>query len=805
MKIVLNNNSNWKLFDSSERFRWSLLIGITVIFVCLLFPNLVITQPSYNLGDVAERDIKAPKDFFIEDVEATEANRQRAVESVLTVYDYETTLTKSMGSQVAKAFQELRLGFQEAWQKQALENIDPPVTGPMSNIDSTNKSTAAEKAWELKDQFTEQLGIEVSNGAFRILLEQEFSDSIANLIIRILSRIMDNGVVASKTIFLREGSKGVILRDVATKDEKVTTNLKQFYGLDQAKNMAREIGYPMLTDYDYSVRNLIIDFAQQLIQPNITLNRSETEDRRQQAAEEIKPILYKIKAGEMLLREGERITSLQLLKLEALQDQKKFKEVLTNSIGAALLIVCLLVAFYFLHYGHSDKSPKEQNKGLLFLASILVVFLLVAQLGVMLSETITATAAADISASSIMFGIPLAAGPMLTCLFLGLNMALPFALILAICTAFIYHVNFTIFIYLLINGAMAAYWVRDCRERKVFIKAGAKLGLLNMLLVTAINVYTVDFAGPKLIWDWAFAFMGGILAGIVTAGIGPMIEIAFDYTTDIKLLELANLDRPILKRLLIEAPGTYHHSVVVGALVEAAAADIGANPLLAKVCAYYHDIGKINKPLYFIENQSNGKNRHDKLAPSMSSLILMSHVKDGVEIAKENKLGQLIMDAIQQHHGTSLISYFYDKALQRKGEDAVNIDDFRYPGPRPQTKEFGLVMLADVVEAASRTLSNPTPSRIQGLVQNLINKAFSDGQLDHCELTLKDLHHIARSFNKILNAIHHNRVEYPEPRLAAAGKAKDGNSDRKQAKKHPDSGNEHTEKSPGHLKRLGQS
>ena len=247
MKIVLNKNSNWKLFDSSERFRWSLLIGITVIFVCLLFPNLVITQPSYNLGDVAERDIKAPKDFFIEDVEATEANRQRAVESVLTVYDYETTLTKSMGSQVAKAFQELRLGFQEAWQKQALENIDPPVTGPMSNIDSTNKSTAAEKAWELKDQFTEQLGIEVSNGAFRILLEQEFSESIANLIIRILSRIMDNGVVASKTIFLREGSKGVILRDVATKDEKVTTNLKQFYGLDQAKNMAREIGYPMLT------------------------------------------------------------------------------------------------------------------------------------------------------------------------------------------------------------------------------------------------------------------------------------------------------------------------------------------------------------------------------------------------------------------------------------------------------------------------------------------------------------------------------------------------------------------------------
>lgn len=800
MKLILDKNSNWKIFDSSLRFRWSLLIGVTVVFICLLFPNLVITQPQYHLGDVAERDIKAPKDFFIEDIDATEQNRRRAVEAVLTVYDYETSLSADLSDRVAQAFQDLRVGFTEVRQNQPLENIDPPAAGPLSTIDGPIGVTATQKAWELKDSFAKNLGIEVGRGAFRILLDQEFSEEITGLIIKILTRIMDNGVVTSKTIFLRESSNGVILRDLATKNERVVINLKQFYGLDQAKNMARVIGYPILKDYDYTIRNLIVDFVQQLTQPNITLNRSETEDRRQQAAGEIKPILYKIKAGEMLLREGERITSLQLLKLNALQDQKKFKEVLINSAGAALLIICLLVTSYYLHYSTYAKTPKEQNKGLVFIACILVVFLLLAQLAVMLSDTFT-----NITASSIIFGIPLAAGPMLTCLFLGLPLALPFALILAICTAIIYHVNFTIFIYLLINGAMAAYWVKDCRERKVFIKAGAKLGLLNILLVTAIDIYTLDYSGTKLIWDWAFAFMGGILAGIVTAGIGPLIEIAFEYTTDIKLLELANLDRPILKRLLIEAPGTYHHSMVVGALVEAAAADIGANPLLAKVCAYYHDIGKINKPLYFIENQSNRKNRHDKLAPSMSSLILLSHVKDGVEMAREYKLGHLIMDAIQQHHGTSLISFFYDKALQQKGEDAVNIDDFRYPGPRPQTKEFGLVMLADVVEAASRTLSNPTPSRIQGLVQNLINKAFSDGQLDHCELTLKDLHNIARSFNKILNAIHHTRVDYPEPRLAATGKAIDGNSDRKQTKKHPDIRGEHSEKSPGHLRRLGQS
>jgi putative nucleotidyltransferase with HDIG domain len=397
---------------------------------------------------------------------------------------------------------------------------------------------------------------------------------------------------------------------------------------------------------------------------------------------------------------------------------------------------------------------------------------------------------------------------MIICLFLGLTLAIPISVVMAICFAVIFQNSFEIFIYFLINSTMAAYWIRDCRERKVFIKAGVKIGLLNIVLATAIDFYMSEFSSSRLLWDWAFAFLGGIGAGIVTAGIVPLIEMVFDYTTDITLLEMANLDRPILRRLMIEAPGTYHHSVVIGTLVEAAASEIGANPLLARVCGYYHDIGKIKKPLYFIENQ-RGKNKHDKLAPSMSSLILIAHVKDGVEIAKKNKLGHVILDTIKQHHGTSLIKFFYEKAKQRRGEDSVNIDDFRYPGPKPQTREAGLVMLADAVEAASRTLENPTPSRIQGLVQNLINKIFSDGQLDSCELTLKDLHNIAKSFNKILTGIHHHRIEYPEQRAAVngngKGKMKNGSPDRQQAKQTQNSPEEDTTDGSGHLRRLGLS
>ena len=435
---------------------------------------------------------------------------------------------------------------------------------------------------------------------------------------------------------------------------------------------------------------------------------------------------------------------------------------------------------------------------------IFVFFMGIAKVTSIFSESLVAGSLLSISKTTLFYGIPIGAGAMTICLFFGLEIAIPFAVLLAICTAVVYHIRFEILIYLLLNGTMAAYWIQNCRERKVFIKAGLKLGLLNILLVVAAESYSGNLSGMRILWGTLFAFAGGIGTGIVTSGLSPLIELTFGYTTDITLLELANLDRPILKRLMIEVPGTYHHSMVVGTMVEAAASEIGANPLLAKVCGYYHDIGKIKKPLYFVENQEGGINRHDKLAPSMSSLILIGHVKDGMEMGREFKLGQAIIDTIAQHHGTSLIGYFYEKAKKQKGEHAVKIEDFKYPGPRPQTREAGLVMLADVLEAASRTLENPTPSRIQRLVQELINKIFSDGQLDNCELTLKDLHNIARSFTKILTGIHHHRIEYPDTALLTARNGKNGNTDRKQTKPIPDSAEKSERKGPGHLRRLGQ-
>jgi putative nucleotidyltransferase with HDIG domain len=796
-----------RLLDNNIRIRWGILVLSTILFVVILYPSLVITKHQYNLGDVVERDIKAPEDFFIEDQAATEKNRQQAVTAVLTVYDYDANLANTSKRNVEQAFGDIRALIESPQNNRYPETETQTAPAEMAPEDKNRLLETLIR--EKQGQFEETIGMSVSKGAYQVLAKEKFSKNIANLIVKILTKILTNGVVTNKEILLKEQEKGITLRDVATKKEKVEVNLNQFYGLNQAKAMVRTIGQPDFQDLDYTLKNLVVDFVQELIQPNITLNRNETQERQNKIAAEIKPVLYKIKAGEMLLREGARVTEFDLLKLKALQAQKRKERILLSSLGAAMLLMCLSITTYILHFNDHSLTSGYNTKNLLLIASLALTFFFLAEISASFSELLSQNSPFPIPGSALYFGIPLASSAMIICLFLGLKAAVPMALVMAIGFAFILQNRFEMFMYFLISGTMAAYWLRDCRERKVFITAGTKLGMLNVVLATAVNFYMGEISSSKLLWDWAFAFMGGLVAGIVTAGIAPLVEIAFDYTTDITLLELAHLDRPIMRRLMIEAPGTYHHSVIVGSLVEAAATEIGANPLLAKVCGYYHDIGKIKKPLYFIENQTDGKNKHDKLAPSMSGLILIAHIKDGVEIAKENKLGQMITDTIRQHHGTSQIKYFYEKAKQLKGEDSVKIDDFRYPGPKPQTKEAGLVMLADVVEAASRTLEDPTPSRIQGRVQNLINQIFSDGQLDACELTLKDLHNIAKSFNKILNGIHHHRIEYSESRAAGngheKGKAKNGSSDRQQAKHPQNRKEEASTNGESHLKRLGLS
>jgi hypothetical protein len=384
-----------------------------------------------------------------------------------------------------------------------------------------------------------------------------------------------------------------------------------------------------------------------------------------------------------------------------------------------------------------------------------------------------------------------------------------FSVTLAIVTGIMLDTQLKFFIYPFMSSIVAAQQVVLCKERTTLIRAGFIAGVVNILLILCFAIVRKSFLQPEVLFDVSCGFLGGVFTGVIATGLVPLLEIAFDYTTNIKLLELADLNQPLLKELSMKAPGTYQHSIMVGNLADAAADTVGANSLLVRVSAYYHDIGKIRMASYFAENQLQGENKHEKLSPSMSSLIILSHVKDGVELAREYRLGGAIRDIIRQHHGNSVISFFYHKARskQEPGYESISDEDFRYPGPKPQTKEAALVMLADAVEAASKTLAETTLPRIQGMVQKIINGIFIDGQLDECELTLKNLHAIANCFNRVLaGGVFHQRVEYPTPMPDDGGsKRKTNGKDKKQSEADKDKPKVDKGAGERDLKRLGLS
>ena len=367
MNIVKTQISLNRLIESSDSVRWALLVAVTIIFTILLYPNLVIEKHSYKLGDVVTRDIKAAKNFLIEDKEATEASRKQAVENVLTVYDHDVNISAKTDQRIKKAFDEIRATLETIL---SIDNLK--ISEASSSENDEQKLIIHNLIWQKKADFEERIGISVSDADYKLLELEAFSSEISNLISGILAEIYDNGVVANKEMLLKETDRGIILSDIKTKNEMLVYNLKHFYGLDQAKTMVKVIGNPILQNKTPDLRNLIVDFAQKLIQPNITLNRSGTEKRKKEAYSEVKPIFYKIKAGEMLLREGERVTKDQLLKLKIYQEGLKNEKVLTNCIGSALFILCILMIIYALCI--HNRPNLNNTKNLLFLATVLITF-----------------------------------------------------------------------------------------------------------------------------------------------------------------------------------------------------------------------------------------------------------------------------------------------------------------------------------------------------------------------------------------------------------------------------------------------
>ena len=358
---------------------------------------------------------------------------------------------------------------------------------------------------------------------------------------------------------------------------------------------------------------------------------------------------------------------------------------------------------------------------------------------------------------------PVAAGSMLIAILIDNRLAYFMTMIMALFVGLLTDTHQLAFVIAaFVSGTVGVYRVTRLSQTSDLAKAGFYIAMANVATILTMTFIAGNITISIALIGTLLGLISGILSAVLMIGALPYLESGFSITSMIKLLELSNPNHDLLKQLLIEAPGTYHHSLMVGNLAEASAEPIGANPLLVRVGAYYHDIGKIKRAEYFVENQRGFDEPHNKIAPALSALIIISHVKEGVELAREARLPQVIIDFIAEHHGTSLAKYFYNRAIEEEGEGMVNEDSFRYEGPKPQTKEVALVMLADAVEAAVRSLTNPNMDSIRAMIRKILRDKLNDRQLDESNLTFKDLDVIANTFGKVLEGVYHKRIEYPD-------------------------------------------
>ncbi|MFP3867017.1 MAG: HD family phosphohydrolase [Desulfobacteraceae bacterium] len=791
-----------KLSKSQEKYiKIILLAAFSLLAAYIIRPYSPPAAKTYQVGDVAKENIKATADFLVEDQESTAQRRKELLDQVRSVYDLDVRVGQEIQERLHEAFVFMRQCYQEAQKQKAAEDSSKQGEGA--------KTSSFEQIYSLlllkKPEFERLLGTSIPDQNFYQLAQSEFDDDLEKLISQQVGQIMSQGIISDHATLGGERGRGIVVRSLPSRSEWIEDNPEHFLELQEAKSRINR--YCLQVDVNLNPEQLkaACGLAESLLIPNLMLNRAETEERKLAHLENLQPVYFLVKKGEMLVREGERITPSHLIKLQAQKKELPQDWWLTTFLATALMIGLLIGVSYWLACLYIKKFTLSLQE-LMFLAVILLAVTLFNQGLISLAEVLNEIS--PLVARNMVFLLPVALVPMLARIFIGLEVTIGMAFLAAIMTGLMLQGPFAIFIYFVVGGLVGVRSLQHCRNRSTLTRAGLFVGLANLAMLLPLKLLDFPLGGADLLCGSVFALGGGILTGILVTGLSPVIEMIFKFTSDIRLLELLNLEAPILRQLMVAAPGTYHHSIIVGNMVEAAAEAIGANPLLAKAAAYYHDIGKIKKPAYFVENQLGGENKHEKLAPSMSSLILISHVKDGVELARQNKVGDKIIDIIRQHHGTCFISYFYNKAKQQAANpQQVNIEDYRYPGPRPQTKEAGLVLLADQVEAASKTLTDPTPARINGLVQKIINNVFADGQLDECELTLKDLHQIAKCFIRILSGIFHQRIDYPAPagKVAFDKKKTHEDLDKQPPKKDLHKPNGNQEKSREDLKRLGIS
>jgi putative nucleotidyltransferase with HDIG domain len=511
-------------------------------------------------------------------------------------------------------------------------------------------------------------------------------------------------------------------------------------------------------------RPTIIRYVQSFIDANVYLDSEATYRRREAAVAAVAPVLVRVESGDQIIHKGERITEDALATLDAARRQAPGQLNVVEAFG--LLLILSMLAFFIYRYSiyHQRRFRKIEHLHALFML-MLVSMLLMTQGIMWLAGQVAYNLPAPFGElHNYHYLIPLGAGAILVALLANGRIATVYAAFAAVLFGGIRGSDFYLVLWSFIVQLSGVYAIVTYRERAAVLRVGLVVGSVGAVCAVAVEILRGGTdPGLSVVFAAGLAFVGGAVGvGLLISFSLPLLEWLFNVLTEIRLLELSNINTPLLSELALKAPGSYNHSLVVGTLSEEAAKAIGANSLLCRVAAFYHDIGKMIHPEYYVENQ-RGINPHDRLAPSMSALIIASHVKDGIKMAREAGLPEQIVDMIPQHHGTKKMTFFFEKAKQRSDPSLgpVKEEDFRYPGPKPQTREAAIFMIADGVEAASRTVGDPTANRLREMIRKVTNSIVLDGQFDQCDLTFADLERIQAALLRLLVSMHHKRVDYP--------------------------------------------
>ncbi len=710
------------------------VVLMTTLFAPIGSSNL----PVPGAESIASKTIRAQRNVVIEDREATALRREQAVSGVREQFLFDPDLMFERRDRLAEALDAL-------FERRAADET----------------SIADRRA-----AFEADLGLPVNGRIFELLEGLPNADDASAALTFFINTASDRMIVADRALLPEQG--GIDLRRPGDDRVRPIFYLGGIIDVAQAWRLMRARAREAPYGEARLLRTWLLETALAAIEPNLQPDQLATDAMRTAAHDGVEPVMVRISRGEVLVREGDRVTAQIQSRLRALNDASEGSLAWVDSVAfAGLLAGLVALGAYFFRRGR-EPLKLTRKSGYITLAGLVV--------------TSVACLAALYAGRGIAegFGIdprmaaylcPVALSTALIALIVNARTSLMVGVALSLLVSYRADGGIWLTAYYLIGVLVAGIVARRCRHRSDLLKVGVVIAIAQAVAAPA----TFNLGGGGLGLDYLsaplFALVSGGLVALLAMGLLPLFEYLFEEVTDVRLMELASGDHKLLRRLALHSPGTYHHSVMIANLAEAAAQAIGANALQNRVMALYHDIGKSVRPVYFAENQREG-NIHDGLPPELSARIIFAHITDGIELARQHRLGRPVINAITQHQGTTLLRTFYLKAREQAEHTgaAVNEEDFRYPGPKPRTRESGIMMLADSVEAATRALKNPSPADVKQRVNEVIQDKITDGQLSDCALTIADISAIQEAFTRVLVlGVYHSRIEYPAMKKGSRG------------------------------------